>query len=156
LDRLVIEIYTDGSGHPGSKTGAWAAILLLNGEKVILTGTAQNTTHNRMELTAVIKAIEFIDKKWKGASLKVYTDSQYVHHIPERIEKLKDNKYFTKKGTLIQNTDLVKALISLIETDTIEFIKVEAHQQSQNYTKDPSAAYNREVDKLARKMLRKH
>src|ERR1035437_6282423 len=123
--KQVIEIFTDGSCTDG-KTGAWVAMVLLPGEKAVLKDLVQDTTHNRMELLAVIKAIKFIDEKYKDASLMVYTDSQYVHHIPERKEKLKKNQFLTKKRTPIQNEELVKMLIAQIDSHVINFVKVKA------------------------------
>ncbi len=156
----VIEIYTDGSCHTNFKIGAWAAILLFANEKVVLKGVVQNTTHNRMELLAVIKSIEFVDEKYDKASLVIYTDSQYVFRISERKEKLKKKQFLTKKGTPIQNSDLVKTLIIQIETHKIEFIKVKAHQKPENGPFNASVKscvnYNCEVDKLARAMVREY
>ena len=54
------EIYTDGSCHTQHKIGTWVAIILMDTEKKILSGTVKDTTHNRMELMAVVKAIEYI------------------------------------------------------------------------------------------------
>ena len=56
----LVEIYTDGSCHTQFLIGAWAAIIFISGEKIILSGIENYTTHNRMELMAVIKALEFI------------------------------------------------------------------------------------------------
>jgi ribonuclease HI len=149
LDKAAIEIYTDGSCHTGCKVGAWASVLLIGKEKVLLKGIAEHSTNNRMELMAVIKAIEFIDRKHMDVSLLVYTDSQYVFRIPGRIDKLKTKHFLTNKGTLVQNADLVQAFIHLIETHSIDFRKVKAHQRP-----DDSINYNREVDKIAREMVR--
>ena len=102
-----------------------------------------------MELMAVIEAIKFVDKKFPGASLFFYTDSQYVDRIPERKEKLKQKLFLTNKGTSIQNLDLVQALILLIETHTINFVKVKAHQKAEG-----TINFNSEVDKIAREMVR--
>jgi len=151
LDKQIIEIYTDGSCHTEYHIGAWAAILFIDDEKVLLKEEVRHTTHNRMELEAVIKAIEFTDNKHNDTSLVVYTDSQYVHRIPERKEKLKHKNFLTNKGTPIQNVDLVKVLILLIESHSIEFIKVKAHQKP-----DGSLNYNAEVDKIAREMVREN
>lgn len=107
-----------------------------------------------MELLAVIKAIGFADENYKNTSLVIYTDSQYVFLIPERKEKLKKNHFLTKKGTPIQNCDLVKMLISQIETHNVTFIKVKAHQQPAIGYLNASVNYNAEVDKLARQMVR--
>jgi len=84
LNHSVIEIYTDGSCHTNYNIGAWAAVLLFGNDKILLKGEARQTTHNRMELTAVIKAIEFSDENYNINHLVVYTDSQYVSKIPER------------------------------------------------------------------------
>ncbi len=149
MDRPIVEIYTDGSCHTNYNIGAWAAILFIGNEKALLKGEAQHTTHNRMELLAVIKAIEFMDEKLNGASLVVYTDSQYVYLLPERKEKLSKKHFLTNKGTPIQNADLVQTLIRQIETHTIRFIKVKAHQKP-----DDSLNYNIEVDKIARETVR--
>jgi ribonuclease HI len=84
----------------------------------------------------------------------VYTDSQYVHHLPERKEKLKNKNFRTNKGTPIQNEDLVKILIAQIESHDINFIKIKAHQNSKHYSAGSPEAYNSEVDRLARKLVR--
>jgi ribonuclease HI len=154
LNRTIIEIYTDGSCHTKFCTGAWAAILLVNHEKLLLKGEAQNTTHNRMELLAVINAIEFIDKKWTDVTLIIYTDSQYVDQIRNRKEKLTAKHFITKKGTPIQNCDLVKILIEQMETHSIEFVKVKAHQKPEKNLVNTSADYNREVDMIVRELMR--
>ncbi len=119
LIQNVIEIYTDGSCHNDYNIGAWAPILFVDNKKTILKGTAQNTTHNRMELLAVIKAIEFSNENYKHSLLKIYTDSQYVFRIPERMDKLKNNNFHTKRGIPLHNDDLVQILIHQIEENTI-------------------------------------
>lgn len=150
MNNNVIEIYTDGSCHTDYNIGAWASILFVANERILIKDTAQNTTHNRMELLAVIKAIEFINKNHKNSFLKIFTDSQYVFRIPERMEKLKRNNFITKKGIPLQNNDLVQILIHQIENNTVEFIKVKAHQK----TELDKINYNSEVDKIARQLVR--
>ncbi len=152
MNQPVIEIYTDGSCHTNYNVGAWVAILLVANDKILLKGEATDTTHNRMEMLAVIKAIEFADENYKNASLVVYTDSQYVSRIPERKEKIKKNLFLSKKGSPLQNHDLVQILIYQIETHTIEFIKVKAHQKT--CCLNTPVNYNSKVDKLARQMVR--
>jgi ribonuclease HI len=150
LDTKRFEIYTDGSCHTQKKIGAWASILKIDGEKIVLKGEVKNTTHNRMELVAVIEALNYIDKNEYDAQLEVYTDSQYVCGILNRKEKLKNNRFLTKKGTSIQNADLVETLIQQIESHSIRFIKVKAHQKADT----ESSKYNGQVDKLSRKLVR--
>jgi ribonuclease HI len=149
LEKVLIEIYSDGSCHTQLEIGAWAAIVFINDEKIILKDSEVNTTHNRMEMLGVIKAIEYGIKKVIGLRLfAVFSDSQYVIRIRERKERLQQNNFITNKGTPIQNVDLVKRLIELIETEEIKFIKVKAHSRKEG---DP---VNREVDILVRELLR--
>jgi ribonuclease HI len=145
-----IEIYTDGSCHTQARKGAWAALILLGNKREILTGVEEDTTHNRMELLSVIKSIEFVDSFQPGASLRIYSDSQYVCTLPDRMPRLKQNSFLTKKGTEIQNADLVNIFFRLIESHDIEWIKVKAHQR--DYSEQ--TAHNRFVDKLSRKLVR--
>jgi len=146
----IIEIYTDGSCNPQYKTGGWAALIFNEDEKIVLQGNATETTHNRMELIAVIESIEYVLKEIQEFELiRIYTDSQYVERIPFRADKLVSKDFITKKGKSIQNLDLIQRLITLIETTEIEFIKVKAHQKASD-----TPNYNREVDKLSRKLVR--
>jgi len=154
LNLGLIELYTDGSCNPTFQIGAWASIIITANEKFVLKDFATDTTHNRMELLAVIKSIEFIDHRFGNEPLRIYTDSQYVARIEERKEKLKKNYFLTKKGTPLQNSDLVQILISQIETHTINFIKVKAHQKLKGGSTNIAENYNSEVDKIARQMVR--
>jgi ribonuclease HI len=147
-----VKIYTDGSCNTTLKIGGWAAIIFLNDEKNTLTGTEFNTSHNRMELTAVIESLKFVEKQINSEILvNVYSDSQYVIRIPERIEKLKSNYFLTARGKPVRNADLIEKLIHLIEIANIEFIKVKAHQK-----KNELENYNREADKISRKKVRNY
>jgi ribonuclease HI len=146
----VAEIYTDGSCHTQSRTGAWVAIIFTATEKKILAETVVNTTHNRMELSAVIKGIEYIKRNYPGiTTIRLFSDSQYVVGLPGRKEKLSASGFSTKKGNAIQNADLVKKLFEHLSTLPVEFIKVKAHQKQ-----DVNSNYNIEADKLSRKMVR--
>ena len=70
-----IEVFTDGAcrGNPGP--GGWGVLLRIDGEEITLFGGDLNTTNNRMELKAAIKALEYFDDK---VSLSISTDSNYV------------------------------------------------------------------------------
>ena len=146
-----ITIYTDGSYDPKKERGGWAAILFIHDEKISLQGKVDYSTHNRMEITAVLEALEYIRKKnLKPEKVWVYTDSQYITHLPERKEKLINHAFKTKKGENIRNSDLLRALFSFLDLWDIRLIKVKAHQK-----KTAEENYNREVDKLSRKIVRK-
>jgi ribonuclease HI len=145
-----ITIYTDGSCHTQAKIGGWAAIIISENKETVLKGSETDTTHNQMELLAVIEALRYVKSlKLLPAKIDILSDSQYVINIQQRAEKLKAAKYITKKGNLIQNKEYIEQLIYYIETMTVNFIKVKAHLK-----KSSNRNYNRDVDKLSRKLVR--
>ena len=136
----MIKIYTDGSciGNPGK--GGWAAIIFNNNEKKILKGSKDLTTNNQMELTATIKALEYISTRDK---IQIYTDSKYVKQgITEWITKWKINGWKTSKKEEVKNKDLWLELDNLTSKNSIEWVWVKAHSDND---------LNNEVDLLARK-----
>ena len=136
----MIKIYTDGSciGNPGK--GGWAAIIFNNNEKKILKGSKDITTNNQMELTATIKALEYISTKDK---IQIYTDSKYVKQgITEWITKWKINGWKTSRKEVVKNKDLWLELDNLTSKNSIEWVWVKAHSDND---------LNNEVDLLARK-----
>lgn len=149
MENKEIVIYTDGSCHTQHKIGGWAAVIFIDDKKTLIKGKEINTTHNRMEIIAVLKAIDFVKTNNPGAAMIIYSDSQYVCGIRDRKEKLKNKNFLTNKGKLIQNLDLVKDLIYEIENYDISFVKVKAHQKSGD-----TVNCNREVDKISRKIVR--
>lgn len=144
------DIYTDGSCDTESGLGAWVAILLTNGERIVLSGKVSGATHNRMELSAVIEGITYAHNNFKGIEyLHIYSDSQYVTGLMERQDKLSNANFITSKGTSIRNADLVKQLYILAAQVKFIFTKVKAHQKQGD-----AVNYNINADKLARKLLR--
>ena len=79
---MKLKIYTDGacSGNPGK--GGWAAIILDDSNQSSISGSESNTTNNRMELLAVIVALETI--KIKNSNVSIFTDSKYVSDAVEK------------------------------------------------------------------------
>jgi ribonuclease HI len=147
---LTATIYTDGSCHTQTLKGGWAAIIFIDEEKVVLTGEATGTTHNRMELMAVIKAISYVQEKHPTVTaIHIISDSQYVVGLTDRSEKLISHNFITKKGTEISNADLVKILLQYITTFPLSFTKIKAHQK-----KDKELNFNIVVDKLSRSIVR--
>ena len=106
----MIKIYTDGacSGNPGR--GGWAAIIL-DGEKIEkISGSKDNTTNNRMELTAVISALKYV----KDKNLEIYTDSKYTKDgIEKWISNWKKNGWKTANKQDVKNKDLWSELDQL-------------------------------------------
>ena len=87
--RQTIFLYTDGaaSGNPGP--GGWGVVLVCGNLRKELSGGFALTTNNRMELLAVIKGLEAI--RWRGASVEVWSDSQYVVNTLSQGWKRKKN-----------------------------------------------------------------
>jgi ribonuclease HI len=147
-----VAVYTDGSCNACHQIGSWAAILFIEDQKLVLKGKEPDTTHQRMELTAVLKALEYLEHNHLlTLPVQLYADSQYVINLEKRRAKLESNSYLTKSGQPVRNADLVKKLIGYLDNSVIEFIKVAAHQK-----KGESVNVNREVDKIARRMIREH
>lgn len=142
------DIYTDGSCHPQTGTGSWAAYIIYDNNIKKLYSLENNTSHNRMEIEAVIKSLEYCMGN-SIENIRIFTDSQYVINIPKRFPKLEGNNFLTKSGKEIRNKDLLIRLNNLIKKTNPELIKVKAHQK-----KGDKINYNREVDKLSRKILR--
>lgn len=145
---MSVEIYTDGSCHTQQCVGAWVAILLSENKKIVLSGKETNTTHNRMELKAVIKALEYVRSNYINiTSITVVSDSQYVVGLYSRKEKLVKQSFNTKTGKEIRNADLVKEFLLL--GDAVRFAKIKAHQK-----KTAEINYNIVADVLVRKLMR--
>ena len=147
---MKITIYTDGAYSPQYHIGAWAAMLFIGDSTITLNGIEHQSTHNAMELLAILKGIEYIIARGLSTDeITVVTDSQYAVNLPERKEKLAANNFLTKKGNELRNAALVRRLLDYTAILNIHFVKVKAHQPKTN---EPN--YNREVDKLVRKILR--
>ena len=148
----IINVYTDGSCHPQTRAGCWGAYIFIDGHKTILHSIVQDTTHNRMELMAVIEAVDFIrSRQIENQRINIHTDSQYVVNIEKRYDKLRLKNFLTKNGTPVQNSDLVQTLIKQIDSCSLHFIKVKGHEKNTE-----TRNYNREVDMFVRKMLREY
>lgn len=104
----VVRIYTDGAckGNPGP--GGWGALLRYGDRERELFGGERETTNNRMELTAVIEALDALKRP---ATVELYTDSQYVRNgITEWLAAWKRRGWRTADGKPVKNVDLWHAL----------------------------------------------
>ncbi len=123
--KEVVEIYTDGAckGNPGA--GGWGALLESGGKTRELFGGEAYTTNNRMELTAVIRALEAL----RGACrVKLHTDSQYVQlGISEWIHQWKKRGWRTADKKPVKNEDLWRRLDELSQQHEIEWRWVRGH-----------------------------
>ena len=122
---MKIKIYTDGacSGNPGK--GGWGALIQENDNEKKLSGSELNTTNNRMELTAVIKALEHYDE---AREIEVFTDSKYVMQgITEWIKNWKNNHWKTSQKKDVKNKDLWVLLDSVSAKHNIKWSWVKGH-----------------------------
>jgi len=122
---MKIKIYTDGacSGNPGN--GGWGALIQENDNEIKINGGELNTTNNRMELTAVIKALELFER---SVEIEIYTDSKYVMQgITEWIKNWKKNQWKTSQKQDVKNKDLWILLDKASEKHKIEWIWVKGH-----------------------------
>jgi iron complex transport system ATP-binding protein len=135
----MIEIYTDGacSGNPGP--GGWGALLRRGAVETELCGGEPATTNNRMELLAVIEALQSLTQPVEA---RVYTDSQYVQKgISEWIHAWKRRGWKTANKEPVKNEDLWRRLDELAVGHTLEWCWVKGHNGHPE---------NERVDALAR------
>ncbi len=139
-----VEIYTDGacSGNPGA--GGWGALLRWKDVEKELSGAEENTTNNRMEMTAVIEALQALKRP---CNITLYTDSKYVMNgINEWLPNWKKNNWKTaNKKTAVKNVDLWQKLDELIAQHEIRWVWVKGHNGNED---------NERVDELARNAIK--
>ena len=121
-----VVIHTDGAckGNPGP--GGWGALIEHDGSVVELSGGEHATTNNRMEMTAVIRALETL--AGGGADVDLYTDSQYVKNgIETWIHGWKRNGWRTADKKPVKNEDLWRILDALAARHRIRWHWVRGH-----------------------------
>jgi len=140
-----VEIFTDGAcrGNPGP--GGWGAVLRYNGHEKELYGAERNTTNNRMELMAAIRALESLKR---GCKVSVTTDSEYLRKgITEWLEQWKSRGWRTAAKKPVKNVDLWQRLEQAIEEHDIDWHWVKGHSgHDENERADQLA--NRGIDEL--------
>ncbi len=129
-DTLPIKIYTDGgcSGNPGP--GGWAYILSAGSFKERHSGGDKHTTNNKMELTAVIKALQQVrsSRVLHDRKVEIYTDSQYVRNgISSWIHTWVKNGWKTASGQFVKNKELWVRLKELSDGLDIAWKWVKGH-----------------------------
>lgn len=141
-----VDIYTDGAcrGNPGP--GGWGAVMRFKGKEKQLYGGEEDTTNNRMELKAVIEALEQLTRP---AAVRVTTDSKYVKQgITEWIHNWKRNGWRTAAKKPVKNSDLWQELDELAAKHDVVWDWVKGHSgHPENELADSLA--NRGIDELA-------
>ena len=139
----MISIYTDGacSGNPG--IGGWGVVILEpQKEPFYINGGEKDTTNNRMELQAAIKAMEYFDEK---KEIEIFTDSKYLKDgIEKWINNWKVNGWKTANKKQVKNKDLWLMLEEKINKHKVSWNWVKGHAENK---------YNNKADDLARKYI---
>lgn len=140
-----VQIYTDGacSGNPGK--GGWGAVLIYGKNEKQISGGEQNTTNNRMELTAVIRALQLLKEPCR---VTLTTDSKYVCDSVSKGWVYGWQKKGWKKsdGKQALNVDLWNVLLELLEIHDVSFHWIKGHAGHK---------YNELCDKLATGEIKK-
>ena len=140
-----VTIYTDGacSGNPGP--GGWGCVLMYKEHTKESSGGVENTTNNRMEITAALEALKLLKEP---CQVDLYTDSAYLCNALEKkwLETWSKNGWKTASKSNVENQDLWKELLAAMSQHEIRFHKVKGHADNE---------YNNRCDKLAREAAQK-
>ena len=120
-----VVVYTDGAckGNPGP--GGWGALLVCDGREKEICGGERLTTNNRMELTAVIRALEALKRP---SEVDLYLDSKYVKQgIESWIHGWKRNGWRTSERKPVKNAELWRELDALAHVHRVRWHWVRGH-----------------------------
>ncbi|MCU7487937.1 ribonuclease HI [Candidatus Liberibacter asiaticus] len=134
-----VHAYTDGacSGNPGP--GGWGVLLRYKGKEKIISGGEKETTNNRMELMAAIKALTALKYPCK---VLLYTDSSYVHKgFSQWIKKWQQNGWKTSDKKTVKNIDLWMKFVEASAQHKVDLYWIKGHAGNQE---------NEKVDRIAR------
>ncbi len=141
----LVEIWADGGcrGNPGP--GGWGVLLKAGSNEKELWGGEPATTNNRMELTAVIRALEAMKRPVRA---RIHTDSQYVQKgISEWIHGWKRNGWKTSDKKPVKNADLWQELDTLTRQHQLEWLWVKGHAGDPGNERADALA-NRGIDEI--------
>jgi len=134
-----VDIYTDGAcrGNPGP--GGYGVVLKYKGHTRELSGGFRRTTNNRMELLAVIKGLEALNRPCR---VNLYTDSRYIVDAMNGgwVQKWRRNNWRRADGKAAKNPDLWQRILELAAKHRIKWIWVKGHADNE---------YNNHCDRLA-------
>jgi ribonuclease HI len=124
-----VVIYTDGGCSPNPGLGAWAAVLMYGEHKREISGGEPETTNNRMELMAAVRALETLRR---DCPVILHTDSQYLQKgMTTWLANWKRNNWKRRKGSgqsgVVKNADLWKRLDDLAQQHRVQWRWVRGH-----------------------------
>ena len=142
-------IYTDGacSGNQNEhNVGGWGAILEYNDLRKELFGGEIDTTNNRMEMTALLSALNALKKE--GLCISVFSDSAYLMDCFRKkwYANWVRNNWLTAKKTPVENRDLWEALLEHLQKQTISFYRVKGHVNVNSSRTNLNALYKTFVE----------
>ncbi|MCK4977028.1 MAG: ribonuclease HI [Anaerolineales bacterium] len=142
-DLMPVTIYTDGGCDPNPGPGAWAMLLRYGKSEKTQAGFEAETTNNRMELTAAIRALQALTRP---CNVDFYTDSKYLKKgITEWMPGWRARNW-RRKGGKLANLDLWKGLDDAIQPHQTEWHWVRGHADNRD---------NQRVDRLVRQTIHK-
>lgn len=139
MSRKNVDLFTDGacSGNPGP--GGWGALLRYGAHEKELGGGEENTTNNRMEMTAVIEGLSALQNPCR---VTLHTDSKYVMDgVTKYMVNWKRNGWRTADKKDVKNRDLWERIDTLLQTHDVRWVWVKGHA---------GHAENERVDAIAR------
>jgi len=140
-----VEIYTDGAcrGNPGP--GGWGVVLIAGKRRKTLHGGEPETTNNRMELMAAIKALNALNG---DQAVVLHTDSKYVMDgINDWLPNWKQRGWKTSKKKSVKNQDLWQALDDAVRRHDIKWVWVKGHDGNPG-NEEADALANLGIDEL--------
>ena len=147
METTDILIYTDGSCDMNKKdsgTGGYAAIIYKNKLPLFISGYAEKTTNQRMEMMAVITSLEYITEP---SAITLCTDSAYIYNCIEQkwYVNWRKNGWINSKNEPVANKDLWERMLSSLEFHkSVKFVKVKAHKDN---------PFNNKCDELAKDIV---
>ena len=128
MSKTKVEIYTDGACSPNPGVGGWGAVLgsSKHNLRTELSGAEADSTNNRMEMTAAIKALEALKKP---CFVELYTDSSYLKNAFEQkwLKNWQNKGWKTKAGKPVANKDLWLRLLEVSQNHEISWYWVKGH-----------------------------
>ncbi len=145
----LVNIYTDGacSGNQlDENLGGWGAVLEYGDHEKTLFGGEANTTNNRMEMIALIRALEALSRE--GLRIRVFSDSSYLMNCfrEKWYEKWLKNNWMTSNKSPVENKDLWESLLSHLNKHEFEFYRVKGHVNLSSKKINLDSYYNKFIE----------
>lgn len=128
---MQIHLFTDGACQPNPGNGGWAFIVYPEdcpNKRTAKSGFEQNTTNNRMEITAVLRGLQYLEKAFIDPEITLFSDSKYiVQSISSWMRGWARNGWKKKDKKPVLNVDLWKEMLRLVDKLSIKCVHVKGH-----------------------------